>query len=220
MRRRAAMTLMLALTLEACGVALTHGPPYGHEQLTHFNCTDSTIGPILDIVVGTVVSVRNAALAFKEEDSYQDTSNSEQLLIGAAVSAIVMGVSSAIGFDKVAKCHAAKQRLAARQAQPSAPAGAAPGTASVAATVDSVVVRPTDATLGVGDTLRLAATAYGAGRALPLGASDFVWASSNDAIAAVSNEGLVRVHAPGTAVVTAAVNHAIGKVWVIVGSPR
>lgn len=64
----------------------------------------------------------------------------------------------------------------------------------------TVEVRPSAASAAVGDTLELTATVSGA----PRGSMPTIrWASSNDAVAMVTQEGVVMARAVGMAVITA-----------------
>ena len=92
---------------------------------------------------------------------------------------------------------------------------AASGEASATAAVTvrppapSVVVSPSAATVGPGDTLRLAAEAFdGNGRRLDGVA--FSWSSSDGSVATVDASGLVRGVAEGTATITASAGDASG----------
>jgi len=212
--RPAALPIGLALTLGACSVAFTHGPPPGHEKVPAFNCTTSNVGPILDIIVGSAYLIGSVASAANEGDPYYAKSNQGVLLLTGVVGAVVLGVTSAIGFEKTAKCRAAKAELAARQATERDREG--PGRTTVATTIDSVVVGPGTDTLAVGATVQLTARTYGPGGLLAPDASSFAWSSSNDAIASVTNDGLVSAHAHGVAVISAVVNGVVAKSLVVV----
>ena len=98
-----------------------------------------------------------------------------------------------------------------------ATAGSASGSAKV--TVgwpDSVAITIRDDTIGTGETVRLAATAFDED-GLSMGDSKFLWTSSDTSVARVDGSGLVTGRADGRAIVTAALGPARGtaeiRVW-------
>ena len=99
-----------------------------------------------------------------------------------------------------------------------AAAGGASGAAvvTVAQSPDSVAVLPVEATIAaLGDTVRLAAEVFDANGHVVAGA-EFVWASSDDAVATVDGAGLVTAAGNGTATMTAAAGGASGAAVVTV----
>ena len=98
---------------------------------------------------------------------------------------------------------------------------AASGSASGSATVtveqsaESVTVTPDSASLVVGDTVRLSATAFDALGSEVAGAS-FTWSSADTLVAEVDESGLVRGLGPGRATVTASSGTASGTALVSV----
>ena len=97
-------------------------------------------------------------------------------------------------------------------------AGAASGTAAVTVmqATDSVVVEPAEATLtAVGDTVRLAATAFDANGS-ELADAQFSWETSDRAVATVDSTGLVTAAANGSATITARAGAASGTAAVTV----
>jgi len=98
-----------------------------------------------------------------------------------------------------------------------ATAGEASGDAVVAVMlpVRSVVVSPAEATIGPGDTLRLAAEAFDANGHRVSGAV-FTWASSDGSVATVDASGLVRGVGEGTATITAMAGEASGAAEITV----
>jgi len=206
-------TVMLA----GCGVWFTHGPPPGYEQMEHFSCSETNTGPILDVVFGGLNLLGSVLIAGDPEAYGYDSSNSGAVIASGVIWAGALGVSAAVGFDKVKKCRAAQQERAHRQASARA-APAAPPPPSEAPAIDSLRVDPAANTLAVGGTVQLAALAFGpSGAVVPPPA--FHWSSSNDAIASVSTDGLVTAHAPGTAVIAANGAGVVGTAKVVVTSP-
>src|SRR5258705_12721776 len=104
-----------ALSVSACGFVFTHGPPAGHENLQYFSCTESNTGPILDIVWAGL-NVIGALTVAGDPSSYDNPD--ERVAVGVAWG-VVSSSAAAVGFNKTKKCRAAKQQLAARQANPS-----------------------------------------------------------------------------------------------------
>jgi hypothetical protein len=197
----------------ACGLLFTHGPPPGHERLTSFTCTESATGPILDIVWGSLNFIGALAIA-GNPDQYN---NPDQATASGLVWAAVSAISAGVGFDRVHKCLAAKRQLAERQARaPSAPGGA-PRVEGV--DIQMVVITPNPDTLTIGGHVQLVASASASSGAVYLNGT-FAWSSSNDAIASVSNDGLVTAHAEGKVVIAANTANVVGTASVLVVSAR
>ena len=190
-------------TSGACGFLFSKAPPEGHEQLEYFTCTESDAGPIIDIIWGGL-NVLGALTVASDPNAYQDPNTT--IAIGLAWG----GVSTAAavtGFNRSKKCRAAKALLAQRQApNRSTPVAGAPLDASA---VQTVVLTPQSDTLAVGATLQLVATAYHSS-GIPIPAKSFTWSSSNDAVASVSNAGLVSANAPGSVVIAANTGNVVG----------
>ncbi len=199
--------LLLSVTpfaLGACGLLFTHGPPAEHEQLDSFSCTESNTAPILDIVWGAL-NLASAATVAGNESEYQNPSQAEA---SGVVWGLISGFSAGVGFDKTSRCTAAKRKLAERRAKTRA-----------VADVQTVRVTPALDTLAIGEGVQLIASAIASsGAAVP--DRPFTWSSSNDAIASVSNSGLVMTHAAGTAVIAANTNTVGGTASIVVVSVR
>ena len=82
----------------------------------------------------------------------------------------------------------------------------------------SVLVSPSEGTIAVGDTLRLAAEAFDA-NGHRVGGAVFTWSSSNAGAAHVDETGLVSGVAEGTARITAAADDATGVAEITVENP-
>jgi uncharacterized protein YjdB len=83
--------------------------------------------------------------------------------------------------------------------------------------VQTVVVNPAMDTLSVGEQSQLRATAYNSsGGTIP--DEVFRWSSSNDAVASVSNAGLVTARAPGSVVIAANTDNVVGTASIFVRS--
>lgn len=192
-----------------CGLALTNGPPTGHEQMDSFSCTTQDVGPILDAFAGGV-TVLVAAAAAARPDWYD---NSGRIVSAGLAWGVVSGLSAADGFSKAKRCRAAYRQLAIRHGQH--PADLPPE----GLFVHAVVVSPADTRLAVGEQRQLSAMAHTSSGALMPDRS-FLWSSSNDAIASVSNAGLVTAHAAGTVVIAANAGNVVGTARIVVTAPR
>jgi hypothetical protein len=210
MKRNVTMLGLLSLLLTGCGFLISKGPPTGHEQMNSFSCTESTAGPTLD-VVWAVLNVLGAAAAAANPDAYED---SDQIVAVGLGWGIVSSFSAASGYKKSKQCRLALQQLADRNAR-------AHQTDSITAapSLMAVVVSPSDDTLAVGEQIQLVANAHGSSGAV-IPNRNFTWSSSNDAIASVSNAGLVRAHAPGAVVIAANTNNVVGTARIVVHAPR
>ena len=101
-----------------------------------------------------------------------------------------------------------------------ATSGSAAGSASVSImqSVSSVTVTPAEASIGPGDTLRLAAKALDA-NGHPVAGAEFSWSSSDESVATVDASGLVRGVVEGGAVITAAAGEVRGTAEITVENP-
>jgi uncharacterized protein YjdB len=128
---------------------------------------------------------------------------------------VLSAFSAASGFRKSSNCKRARQALAQRQAA----RGLAPTTVSDSAHVVSVAIEPGADTMAVGQQRQLVASAHSSsGTAIPN--RMFTWSSSNDAIASVSNAGLVTAHAAGSVIIAANSNNVVGTATIVVTRPR
>lgn len=208
---RLLLCLPLLTAASGCGFIFTHGPPTGHEQLEYIPCTESDAGPVIDLVWGGL-NVIGAVIIAADPETYPNAGVSVASGFGWGV---LSGFSASSGFKKANACKAARQALAQRQAA----RGIAPGSVADGATVMSVVITPTADTLAVGEQLQLTAAAHNSsGAAVP--GRMFTWSSSNDAIASVSNAGLVKAHAPGSVVIAANTNNVVGTATLLITGPR
>ena len=223
MLARRSRTVQLALTCFAlatsgCGFIFSKGPPPGHEQMDYFTCTESNTAPILDIVWGGL-NLLGALTIASDPDAYEEAYGVDASS-GIVIGLVWTGVSTAAaatGFSRSKKCREAKQQLAQRQAQYRS--GAVPPASTEALLVQTVVLSPQSDTLAVGATLQLVATAYhSSGVAIP--GKTFTWSSSNDAVASVSDAGLVTAHAAGSVVIAANTANVVGTVRLTVVAPQ
>ena len=204
------LCLPLLTAASGCGFLFTHGPPAGHEQMEYIPCTESDAGPILDIVWGGL-NVLSAIVVVSEPDSFPNAGAIVAVELGWGV---VSSFSAASGFKKSSACRGARQALAQRQAA----RGMAPLPIADSARVMSVVLTPAADTLAIGAQRQLLAVAHTSSGA-SLADRMFTWSSSNDAIASVSNAGLVTARAPGSVVIAANTNNVVGTTTILVTGP-
>jgi hypothetical protein len=205
---------LLSLCVAGCGFLFSKGPPTGHEQMESFSCVESNAGPTLDIVWASL-NVLGALTAASDPASYD---NSGQIVAVGLGWGVLSSFAAASGFNKSKHCRQALQQLAARHAQQRAnPSGLSLPTE--VPSVQAVMVTPPEDTLAVGQRVQLVASAHSSsGTAVPN--RDFMWSSSNDAIASVSNAGLVTAHAAGTVVIAANTGNVVGTARIMVSGPR
>ena len=218
MKRTIAVLASAPFLLGACGFAMTDGPPAGHEKLmTPFSCTESMTGPGLDIAAALATIYLVLGLQ-STDDSFER--NAHQVTSGLIATGIVgiFAASAGIAIDRISKCGAAKRGLSLRQAEAAAALAARRRTADLIG-VQKVVIMGDPDTIMVGTWTQLVAQAYDSTGAVILDRS-IAWSSSNDTIASVSAEGLLRARRVGTAVMTATAGSVIGTANVVVVSER
>lgn len=214
MKRLAVALGLMPLLVSGCGFLISQGPPTGHEQMTAFSCTESNTGPVLDLVWAGL-NVLGAAAAASDPGAYE---NPDQIVVVGLSWGVVSSLSASSGFHKSKECRRALQQLAARQGGALAPVS--PAVAPFGpVVVQTVVLSPAEDTLAVGETVQLVATARGSSGAEILN-REFAWSSSNDAIASVSNAGLVTAHAPGAVVIAANTNNVVGTSRIVISGRR
>ena len=200
----------MSLATSGCGLVVSQGPPTGHELMPAFSCTESNVGPTLDIIWGAANVLVAIAAASEPDPTYYDHPG---LAVATGLGwGVVSSVSAAVGFRKTRECRRALQQLAQRNSA-AAPAPFGP------VIVQTVVLTPGADTLAVGEQIQLVATARGSSGAEILN-RDFALSSSNDAIASVSNAGLVTAHAPGTVVIAANTSNVVGTASILVAGVR
>lgn len=202
--------LPLLAAASGCGFLFVNGPPADHERLEYISCTESDAGPILDIVWGGL----NVVGALTIASSPSDYENPDLAIASGLTWGVVSSFSAASGFKKTSACKRARQALAQRQAA----RGMIPVSVGDSAAV-AVVITPAADTLAVGSQRQLVASAHNSSGATVPGRM-FTWSSSNDAIASVSNAGLVTAHAPGSVIIAANTNNVVGTAKLVVTGPR
>jgi hypothetical protein len=199
--------ITLLVTISSCGFIITKAPPQNHEQLIYFSCTESNVGPILD-VVWAGLNVLGALTVAGDPNSYDNPGQVEA--VGFAWG-VVSGAAAVVGFGKTSRCRAAKRQLAERQARGLTGVRSAGSDSSVVA----VTIAPAADTLRVGASVQLVAEAHGSsGQSIPHRA--FSWSSSNDAIASVNAAGQVTANAVGSVVVAARTASVVGTATIVV----
>jgi hypothetical protein len=217
MKRTISVVASTPFLLSACGLLFTKGPPAGHEKMmTPFSCTESRTGPGLDIAAG-LATIFVVAVGNSIDDSY-DPTNAHQVSSGLIGTGIVgvFAVSAGIGIDRISKCSAARRALTLRQAEAAAALAARRRNADLIG-VQKVLITGGRDTITLGTWTQLVGKAYDSSGAVILDRS-FAWSSSNDRIASVSADGLVRARRVGTAVITANADNVIRTLNVVVVS--
>ena len=204
------LSLPLLAAASGCGWLFVHAPPTGHEQLEYIPCTESDAGPILDLVWGGL-NVMGALIIASSPEEYE---NPDAATASGLIWGVISAFSAASGFKKVSACKSARQALAQRQAARGAVPVVVPDSVAVA-----VVITPAVDTLAVGAQRQLVASAHNSSGVAVSGRT-FTWSSSNDAIASVSNAGLVQAHAPGSVIIAANTNNVVGTATLVVSGPR
>ena len=189
-----------------CGFVFTHGPPVNHAQLEYIPCTESNLGPALDLAWAGLNAISIAAVA-SDPDYYEyEYDTDPNALMGImAVEAGIWTFAAVTGFGKTKSCKTARQQLAARYTQLRNVGRPQAG----GAVVRAVVVNPSVDTLTVGQQIQLVAMAMSSsGATIPN--KEFTWSSSNDAIASVSSVGLVTANSPGSTTIAASTENVSG----------
>ena len=199
----------------ACGFIFSHAPPDSHEQMEYFTCTESNAGPILDVIWGGLNVL--AALAAVTGPGPEPIVSRGALVAYSLSWASLSGAAAGVGFSKSRRCRAAKRALVQRQ-RAQGP-GALRDPRAVEAVVQAVVISPATDTLAIGERLQLMETAHSSSGAIVANRM-FTWGSSNDAVASVSNAGLVTAHKNGTVVIAANTDNVVGTANIVVVSPR
>ena len=101
-------TLAVAMS-GGCSFVFVQSPPNNHKDLTHFNCTDSSVAPILDATFGGLAFVGMVGDA--ADNGLADGAAEGLVLVGGILA------SAVYGFVKVRECKEAETMLAARLRQ-------------------------------------------------------------------------------------------------------
>ena len=215
--RRAVASAGLSATLVltgGCGFIFVNAPPNNHQSQSYIYCTESNVGPVLDMVWAGLNLL--GAMSVSSETSVDPAQTRTVRLAWTVVS----GRAAFVGFDKNRRCREAKRLLAERQAgaQASPQAVSATGGAAIALSPQAVSIGPAADTIRAGESVQLVAEARASSGVLIQGAS-FTWSSSNDAIASVNGAGLVTGHAAGAVVVAARTGTVVGTASILV-TPR
>jgi hypothetical protein len=181
-----------------------------------FTCTESNAGPILDILWGGL-NLLAAIQISSEPTAYGYDSGGQVIAIGLGWG-VFSSFSAASGFNKSKQCRRALQQLAERNVQRRANATGAVLPAELPS-VRAVDVRPSEDSVAVGERVQLVASAYStSGTVIPN--RDFIWSSSSDTTASVTNAGLVSARAVGTVVIAAKTGNVVGTARIVVTAPR
>lgn len=206
----AGIAVTMSLLTGGCGFFISQAPPENHQTLAGFSCVESNVGPALDLLWGGL-NLLGAMQVASDPPAYEDA---EQTMTVGFAWTIISGTAAYVGFEKSRKCRTAKQLLAVRLSQGFAP----PTQTTTIAAPAAVEVSPATDTVRVGARLQLVATAS-ASSGFPLQGRQYVWTSSNDAIASVTTAGLVTAHAVGTVVIAARTADVVGTARLVVVAP-
>jgi Bacterial Ig-like domain (group 2) len=212
MRPTLALLGFLSVLSTGCGFVLSKAPPTGHEQMQSFTCTESDAGPILDVVWASL----NVLGAVAAASNPSEIENANEVVAVGLAWGIFSSFSAGSGFNKSKRCRRALQQLALRQGQANPTGQILP---TDVPSVQAVLVSPAEDTLVVGERHQLVATAHSSsGTAIPN--REFKWSSSNDAIASVSNAGLITAQSVGTVVIAANTGNVVGTARIVVIASR
>ena len=179
--------------------------------MDYFTCTEGDVGPIVDFVWAGLNLAGVIAIA-SDPDAYENSTGG--VVVGLSWVAF-SGAAGIVGLNKTKKCRAAKRQLAERAARGRAAERDQPADI----VVQSVDLTPAADTLTVGERVQLVATAYNSSGAV-IPNRMFSWSSSNDAMASVSNAGLVTAYAVGAVVIAGRTDNVVGRANIVVVSPR
>jgi hypothetical protein len=116
-----ALLCLTVVVAHGCGFVLSEGPPAGHERMARFTCTESNVGPALDLTWASL-NLLGALAAASAPDDYDNPGQ----IVGVGLGWwLVSGSAAVVGFRKSRRCRAAKQ-LSLQQARRPAPPPAAP----------------------------------------------------------------------------------------------
>jgi len=125
MRARAAFRWMalscLLPSLSGCALLFVKGPPDNHQELESFECTESRIAPVLDLIMagGYFLAAGQEPGYYAAPDYYGQGGpvyGSGQDNTPNILGALLYGVSGAVGLGRVNSCREAKEELRARLA--------------------------------------------------------------------------------------------------------
>lgn len=117
--RCALLATALPLTT-GCGLLLVHGPPDNHRDLTSFDCTESRVAPVLDLIIAGSSFLASGAdqESYAPDPAYYGTPYATAYApsdnTGNILSAIFWGASGAVGLSRVSACREAKRELQER----------------------------------------------------------------------------------------------------------
>ena len=188
-RHAAKLTALMCLgaATTSCAFGLTQAPPRDHERRTYFVCNESYRTPMGDAVTGLI-------------------------FLPTVFGAIPWLASAWVGFNRVSACNRAKaDTRTAFLSYMAEPTGL-----RADASISSVVVSPSGSDtvrVGASSALRAAAlTVTGA----EIAGRQFLWSSSDSAVATVDSQGRVLGRAAGSARVTATTGGISGSLNVFV----
>jgi hypothetical protein len=115
-----AVALLTSVSVCGCSFIFTDGPPPNHERLPAFSCSTSYAPPVLDTVWAGLNGFGMATAAGKSDEEWKASGNKydRSTVIGVGLLWLVVSGASAIyGYQKVASCTDAREKLAQRQSR-------------------------------------------------------------------------------------------------------
>jgi hypothetical protein len=125
----------VALSGTACSFAFTRRPPSQHQQMASFDCTESRVAPVLDVLFTSFQALRTAAALSASDADYEGAALSRPADIGFGLALGALGLASATyGFNAAGECRQARNQARMRSYQQERmswmpPPGAAPAEA-------------------------------------------------------------------------------------------
>lgn len=133
MRARMAFRWMALIcllpSLSGCALLFVQGPPKNHQELNSFECTESRLAPVLDLIMagGYFLAAGQQQDYYGGGPGYGGAQDNTPNILGA----LLYGVSGAVGMGRVNACRRAKQELLDRLSARAEAAQAAPAAAPI-----------------------------------------------------------------------------------------
>jgi len=104
----------LSVSGSGCSFAFVNGPPWGHENLQDFGCTESKVLPAVEGVWAGLWGVLAAIAVGSEHHSEAEQLGQGMTALVGAGFLVLNGASSITGFNRVNSCRAARAELVRR----------------------------------------------------------------------------------------------------------
>jgi hypothetical protein len=115
-----AVAVLTCLSVSGCSFIFSEGPPPSHERLPYFDCSTSYAPPVLDTIWAGLNGLGAAVAAGQSDAEWKQNNSSDRgTVVGVGlVWLAVSGASAIYGYNKVAACHEAKEKLMLRTVRP------------------------------------------------------------------------------------------------------